>query len=65
VLGALAHYLQGLPGRKNLIWFSEDFPLALFHDEKGNLQYAEEVKHICSTFWRATRSCSTRLIRGR
>ncbi|WP_160114938.1 VWA domain-containing protein [Bryocella elongata] len=26
---ALAHYLQGFPGRKNLIWFSGSFPLSL------------------------------------
>jgi VWFA-related protein len=26
----LAHYLAGLPGRKNLIWFSGAFPLDLF-----------------------------------
>lgn len=28
----LAHYLAGIPGRKNLIWFSGAFPLDLFPD---------------------------------
>jgi len=26
----LAHYLAGIPGRKNLVWFSSAFPLVLF-----------------------------------
>ncbi len=29
-LNALARYLQGIPGRKNLIWFSSSFPVVLF-----------------------------------
>ncbi len=29
---ALAHYLSGFPGRKNLIWFSGSFPLTIFAD---------------------------------
>ena len=31
-LGQLARYLSGLPGRKNLIWFSGSFPLYIFPD---------------------------------
>ncbi len=29
-LGELARYLAGIPGRKNLVWFSAGFPLNLF-----------------------------------
>jgi VWFA-related protein len=29
-LQALARYLEGVPGRKNLIWFSSSFPVAVF-----------------------------------
>ena len=28
----LAHYLAGIPGRKNLIWFSGAFPISIFPD---------------------------------
>ncbi len=28
----LARYLQGIPGRKNVIWFSGSFPLTIFGD---------------------------------
>jgi VWFA-related protein len=31
-LQALAHYLAGLPGRKNLVWFSGAFPAVIFPD---------------------------------
>lgn len=29
-LNALARYLQGIPGRKNLVWFASSFPVVLF-----------------------------------
>ena len=29
-LSALARYLEGVPGRKNLVWFSSSFPVVLF-----------------------------------
>ena len=29
-LNALARYLEGIPGRKNLIWFASSFPVVLF-----------------------------------
>lgn len=35
-LNQLARYLSGLPGRKNLIWFSGSFPISILPDE--NLQ---------------------------
>ena len=28
----LAHYLAGIPGRKNVIWFSGAFPITIFPD---------------------------------
>ena len=31
-MNALAHYLSGLPGRKNLIWFSGSFPISILPD---------------------------------
>jgi VWFA-related protein len=31
-MNELAHYLGGIPGRKNLIWFSGSFPLTIFPD---------------------------------
>jgi len=43
----LAQYLAGFPGRKNVIWFSEAFPVSFFKDftsmaENGN--YNEELR---------------------
>lgn len=35
-MNVLARYLSGLPGRKNLIWFSGSFPLSIMPD--GDLQ---------------------------
>jgi|SRR5580658_464117 VWFA-related protein len=50
----LARYLAGIPGRKNLVWFSSAFPLVLFRDlkqltiEEGHLggqrDYSERVR---------------------
>ena len=31
-MNQLAHFLAGIPGRKNLIWFSASFPLTIFPD---------------------------------
>jgi VWFA-related protein len=31
-MNELAHFLSGIPGRKNLIWFSGSFPLTIFPD---------------------------------
>jgi hypothetical protein len=36
-MNQLGHYLAGIPGRKNLIWFSGSFPAALL-DSSGTLQ---------------------------
>jgi VWFA-related protein len=46
----LAHYLAGIPGRKNLVWFSSAFPLVLFPNRDmtdsfaGTREYGEEVR---------------------
>jgi VWFA-related protein len=57
-LGALAQiglYLSGIPGRKNLIWVSESFPLSMAPDpDTGNnpfagiRDYSEQVKIVAN-----------------
>jgi VWFA-related protein len=44
VLRYIAEFLDGLPGRKNLIWFSGTFPLSLFPSGEDVPSYAEEAK---------------------
>lgn len=34
----LGHYLAGVPGRKNLIWFAESFPVIIFPTAEQRLQ---------------------------
>jgi hypothetical protein len=43
-LHSIATYLNGLPGRKNLIWFSSQFPVSLFASEMDGLDLREETK---------------------
>jgi VWFA-related protein len=43
-LNALATYLNGLPGRKDLIWFASQFPLSLFADDSAGPNYQAETK---------------------
>jgi VWFA-related protein len=45
-LQTLARYLRGVPGRKNLIWFSGSFPLSL--DPDANLQSPFEAMRVYS-----------------
>ena len=40
----LANYLNGLPGRKNVLWLSGNFPLTLFPDPDDNPDYIAEVR---------------------
>ncbi len=46
----IARYLAGIPGRKNLIWFSSSFPISVFPNPKERLssdttrQYAPAVR---------------------
>jgi VWFA-related protein len=37
----LARYLSGIPGRKNLIWFSSSFPIAVFPSAKEKQPFGE------------------------
>ncbi len=39
----LAHYLAGIPGRKNVVWFSGSFPTVVMHDLLVR-DYGEQVK---------------------
>ncbi len=36
-MNQIAHYLAGIPGRKNLIWFSGSFPVNILPDTTGTL----------------------------
>jgi VWFA-related protein len=45
----IGQYLQGLPGRKNLIWFSGDFPMQLFPSDGDPSEYRDEVKAALDT----------------
>jgi VWFA-related protein len=55
----LGHYLSGIPGRKNLIWFAGSFPIVIFPtaDQSANLKrnaglpgYLERVKVTADLF---------------
>ncbi len=50
-LERLARYLAKTPGRKNLIWFSSSFPIALFPEpgERGSLATARQNQQIKDT----------------
>ncbi|HLI75945.1 MAG TPA: VWA domain-containing protein, partial [Acidobacteriaceae bacterium] len=43
-LHRIAVYLDGLPGRKNLIWFSGMFPLSLFAEQNDGPNFQAETK---------------------
>lgn len=43
-LHAIAAYLDGLPGRKNLIWFASQFPLSLFAADTDGPNFQEETR---------------------
>ncbi len=53
-LQQLARYLAGIPGRKNLIWFSGSFPIGIFPDLnaaepfQGVREYAGEVQRTAT-----------------
>lgn len=45
VLAFVSRYLDGLPGRKNLIWFSGAFPIDLFpSDDNTSVSFRDQVK---------------------
>jgi hypothetical protein len=33
----IARYLSAIPARKNLIWFSDNFPISFFPDPRGRV----------------------------
>lgn len=43
----LARYLSGIPARKNIIWFSDNFPISFFPDNKVHLPKHQE--HVQKT----------------
>ena len=45
----IASFVEGLPGRKNLIWFSSQFPLPLFASDPNAIYYQEETKATLDT----------------
>jgi VWFA-related protein len=49
VFNYIGQYLQGLPGRKNLIWFSGEFPMQLFPSDGNATEYRDEVKAALDT----------------
>lgn len=52
VLDDIANFLDGLAGRKNLIWFSGAFPLTLFPSDDDGQTYREEIKNTLNTMAR-------------
>jgi VWFA-related protein len=50
----ISRYLDGIPGRKNLIWFSGGFPLELFPtDNDSSEAYRDQVKITLDTMARS------------
>jgi len=50
----ISRYLDGIPGRKNLIWFSGEFPLELFPtDNDSSEAYRDQVKITLDTMARS------------
>ena len=55
-LAQIGQYLSGIPGRKNLIWVSESFPISVAPDPDtgnnpfaGSREYTEQVKTVGNT----------------
>lgn len=46
VLARIAQYLDGLPGRKNLIWFSGSFPMRMFPSDDDPPDLQEDIKKV-------------------
>jgi VWFA-related protein len=48
----IARYLDGLPGRKNIMWLADSFPLSLYHDEGDPYDFSDDVKEIIDLLMR-------------
>jgi VWFA-related protein len=44
ILNQIASYLDGMPGRKNLIWFSGTFPLSLVPSKNDGPNYTTQIE---------------------
>ncbi len=44
-LQSLARFLSGIPGRKNVIWFSGSFPISIFPGASVPREYAGDLRH--------------------
>jgi VWFA-related protein len=53
VFSDIAHYLEGLPGRKNLIWFSSRFPVRLFPREGDSPDMRDDAVEVISAMTRS------------
>jgi len=56
VFKAIALYLEGLPGRKNIIWVSGLFPLDLFPHDNGQLDTSQEARETLDAITRSDSS---------
>jgi VWFA-related protein len=53
VLTNIAHYLEGLPGHKNLLWFSSRFPVRLFPHEGDSDDMRQDTIEVVSAMTRS------------
>ena len=52
VFNYIARFLDGMPGRKNLIWMSSGFPMTLFPSDDDGQSYREKIKQTLDTLAR-------------
>ena len=53
VLARIAQYLDGLPGRKNLIWFSGSFPMRMFPSDDDPPDLQDDIRKVIDTLVQA------------
>lgn len=64
VLNTIAFYVDGLPGRKNLVWFSGSFPVGLFATANPDPDYQAETIETLRTLTRSQTAVYPVDIRG-
>jgi len=67
MIGVLTHigeFLDGIPGRKNLIWLSGSFPLALFPSEAYPVDLQQDIRKEVNALTRAQISVYPVNVRG-